>query len=196
MNLVAQGRVEENVMHIVEGRLDASGKRFGIVVSRTNELVSSRLLEGALDCLRRHGAADHDIEVVRVPGAFEAPQAAQALARTGRVDAMITLATLIRGETPHFDYLAGEVTRDTARVALESGIPGTFGVVTADSLEQATERAGGKQGNKGWQAALAAIELVRVIDTVATARVAASARVAAPAPPGRGRRKGARGSAS
>lgn len=153
-------------MRVIEGRLDASGRRFGIIVSRTNEVISARLLEGALDCLRRHGAAEEAFEIVWVPGAFEAPQAAGRLSASGRVDAVITLATLIRGETPHFDHLAAEITRGTARVAMDSGVPGTFGVVTADSLEQAMERAGGKQGNKGWAAALAAIELVSVLEGV------------------------------
>ena len=173
-------------MHVIEGRLDATGRRFGIIVSRTNEVISTRLLDGALDCLKRHGAAADDLEIVWVPGAFEAPQAAARLAATGRVDAMITLATLVRGETPHFDYLAGEITRATARVALESGIPGTFGVLTAESLEQALERAGGKQGNKGWQAALAAIELAAVLEGVNRAPAAPRGRGGRPRRRGRG----------
>ena len=178
-------------MRVIEGKLDAAGRRFGIVVGRTNDVVSTRLLDGALDCLRRHGADDGDIEVVWVPGAFEAPQAARKLAESGRVDAMITIATLIRGETPHFDYLAGEVTRATARIALESGIPGAFGVVTADSLDQALERAGGKQGNKGWQAALAVIELAAVLDRVG--RTDGPRRARPPRGAGTRRRKGAGG---
>src|SRR5262245_25952887 len=145
---------------IVEGRYDAKGKRFGLVVARTNDLVSGRLLEGAKDCLTRHGAADDAITIVRVPGAWEIPQAAHKLAKSGKHDAVIALGALIRGETPHFDILAAEAAKGLAAVAVASGVPVSFGVLTTDTLEQAMERAGAKGGNKGFEAALAAIEMV------------------------------------
>lgn len=144
----------------IEGALSAEGKAFGIVVSRFNSLVTGQLLEGALDCLRRHGAQDKDITVVYCPGSFELPQVAARLARTGKMDALVCLGCVIRGETPHFDYIAAEVTKGLAGIALETGMPVAFGVLTTDSLEQALERAGAKAGNKGWDAALSAIELV------------------------------------
>ncbi len=144
----------------IEGALSAEGKTFGIVVSRFNSLVTGQLLEGALDCLRRHGAQDKDITVVYCPGSFELPQVAARLARTGKMDALVCLGCVIRGETPHFDYIAAEVTKGLAGIALETGMPVAFGVLTTDSLEQALERAGAKAGNKGWDAALSAIELV------------------------------------
>jgi 6,7-dimethyl-8-ribityllumazine synthase len=145
-----------------EGILDAKGCRFGLVVSRFNELLTGRLVEGALDCLARHGAREDDIVLVRVPGSWEIPLAAQRLAVTGKVDAVIGLGVLIRGATPHFDYIAAETAKGLASVALASGIPVSFGVVTSDTLEQALERAGAKAGNKGWQAAQAAIEMVQL----------------------------------
>jgi len=145
-----------------EGILDAKGCRFGVVVSRFNELLTGRLVEGALDCLARHGAREDDIVLVRVPGSWEIPLAAQRLAVTGKVDAVIGLGVLIRGATPHFDYIAAETAKGLASVALASGIPVSFGVVTSDTLEQALERAGAKAGNKGWQAAQAAIEMVQL----------------------------------
>ena len=145
-----------------EGILDAKGCRFGLVVSRFNELLTGRLVEGALDCLARHGAREDDIVLVRVPGSWEIPLAAQRLAVTGKVDAVIGLGVLIRGATPHFDYIAAETAKGLASVALSSGIPVSFGVVTSDTLEQALERAGAKAGTKGWQAAQAAIEMVQL----------------------------------
>jgi 6,7-dimethyl-8-ribityllumazine synthase len=145
-----------------EGVLDAKGCRFGLVVSRFNDLLTGRLLEGAVDCLTRHGALDADIVVVKVPGAWELPLAADRLARSGKVDAVIGLGALIRGATPHFDYIAAETTKGLANVSLGSGIPVAFGVLTTDTLEQAMERSGSKAGNKGWQAALAAIEMVQL----------------------------------
>lgn len=145
-----------------EGMLDAKGFRFALVVSRFNELLTGRLLEGALDCLARHGARDEDIMVVKVPGSWELPLVAERLAVSGKIDAVIGLGVLIRGATPHFDYIASETAKGLAQVALSSGIPVSFGVLTCDSLEQALERSGSKAGNKGWQAAQAAIEMVQL----------------------------------
>lgn len=147
----------------IEGGLRADGKRFGIVVSRFNSLVSKQLLEGAEDCLRRHGGEPEDIDVVRVPGSFEIPLVAGKLARSGRYDAVICLGAVIRGSTPHFDYVANEVSRGIASVGLESGVPCLFGVLTTDTIEQAIERAGTKAGNKGWEVALAAVEMVNLL---------------------------------
>jgi 6,7-dimethyl-8-ribityllumazine synthase len=145
-----------------EGMLDAKGFRFALVVSRFNDMLTSRLMDGALDCLARHGARDEDITVVKVPGSWELPLVAERLAVSGKVDAVISLGVLIRGATPHFDYLAAETAKGLAQVALSSGIPVSFGVLTCDSLEQALERSGSKAGNKGWQAAQAAIEMVQL----------------------------------
>lgn len=145
-----------------EGMLDAKGFRFALVVSRFNELLTGRLLEGALDCLARHGARDEDLTVVKVPGSWELPLVAERLAVSGKVDAVIGLGVLIRGATPHFDYIASETAKGLAQVALSSGIPVSFGVLTCDSLEQALERSGSKAGNKGWHAAQAAIEMVQL----------------------------------
>ncbi|MCD6319858.1 MAG: 6,7-dimethyl-8-ribityllumazine synthase [Candidatus Desulfofervidaceae bacterium] len=146
-----------------EGDLLAKGIKFGIIVSRFNDFMGQRLLEGALDALIRHGAAEEDIEVVRVPGAFEIPLAAKAMAKSGRYDAIIALGVVIRGATPHFDYVAAEVSKGIAQVQLETGTPIGFGIITADTIEQAIERAGSKAGNKGWQAALAVVEMVNVL---------------------------------
>jgi len=146
----------------LEGTLDATGARFGLVVSRFNDLLTGRLLEGAIDCLVRHGAADGDITVVKVPGSWEVPFAADRLAASGRVDAVIGLGVLIRGATPHFDYIASEAAKGLAQVAMSSGVPVAFGILTTDTLEQAIERSGSKAGNKGWQAAQAAIEMVQL----------------------------------
>jgi len=143
----------------IEGTLTAAGQSFGIVLSRTNSIVTGRLLEGALDCLRRHGADDASITVVYCPGSYEIPPIAQQMARSGRFSSIITLGCVIRGDTPHFDYIAGEVAKGVAQVALETGVPTSFGVLTVDTLEQALERAGAKGGNKGWDAALTALEL-------------------------------------
>jgi 6,7-dimethyl-8-ribityllumazine synthase len=146
----------------LEGRLSADGAAFGIVVGRFNSLITAQLLDGALDCLRRHGAREEDITVARCPGSFEIPQVALQLAQTGSFDALICLGCLIRGETPHFDYLAAEVTKGVAQVAMQTGVPTTFGVLTTENLAQALERAGAKAGNKGWDAAQSAIELVQL----------------------------------
>ena len=151
---------------IYEGMLDARGFRFGLVVSRFNEMLTGRLVEGALDCLGRHGALDDDITVVRVPGSWEIPFVAERLAGSGKVDAVIGLGVLIRGATPHFDYIAAEVAKGLAQVGLAKGIPVSFGVLTCDTIEQALERSGTKAGNKGWQAAQAAIEMVQLYRTL------------------------------
>jgi 6,7-dimethyl-8-ribityllumazine synthase len=147
---------------ILEGRLNAEGISFGIVVGRFNSLITGQLLDGALDCLRRHGARDEQITIARCPGSFEIPQVALQLARSGGCDAVICLGCLIRGETPHFDYLAAEVTKGIAGVAMQTGVPTTFGILTTENLAQALERAGAKAGNKGWDAAQSAIELVQL----------------------------------
>jgi len=145
---------------VTEGILNASGKRFGIVVGRFNELITKKLLEGAIDCLIRHNAGGDDISVVWAPGAFEIPVVAKKMAKSGKYDAVICLGAVIRGGTPHFDYIAAEVSKGVASVGLEQELPVIFGVLTTDSIEQAVERAGTKSGNKGWDAALTAIEMV------------------------------------
>jgi len=147
----------------IEGKLDAGGSSFGIIVSRFNSFISERLLEGALDALLRHGASDDDIEVARVPGAFEIPLVAKKMAESGRYSAVICLGAVIRGATPHFDYVASEVSKGVAHVSLDSGVPVVFGVLTTDSIEQAIERAGTKAGNKGFDAAMTAIETVNLL---------------------------------
>lgn len=152
---------------VLEGRLDAKGMRFALVASRTNDLVVVRLLAGAEDCLERHGAAARQRTIVRVPGSWELPIAASRLAASERYDAVIALGALIRGETPHFDVLAAEVAKGLAQESLRTGVPIAFGVVTADTLEQAMERAGAKSGNKGWDAALSAIEMVSLLRQMA-----------------------------
>lgn len=147
----------------IEGGLDAKGLRFALVSSRFNEFVSEKLLSSALDCLRRHGAAESDIMVVRVPGSWEIPVVARRLAVSRAHDAVIALGVLVRGETAHFDLIASQVSRGLAAIAEESGVPVIFGVLTAENPEQAMDRAGGKHGNRGWDAAMAAIEAANVI---------------------------------
>ena len=144
----------------IKGKLDASGQKVGIVVSRFNHFLTDKLLEGARDCLERHGAAESDITVYHVPGAFEIPHTAAKLVKSSNFDAIVCLGVIIRGDTPHFDYVAGESASGIAKLSLESDIPVMYGVVTAENLEQAIERCGGKAGNKGWDAALAAIEMI------------------------------------
>ncbi|HXX62503.1 MAG TPA: 6,7-dimethyl-8-ribityllumazine synthase [Bacteroidota bacterium] len=146
-------------MQIIEGTLSARGRTWGIVVSRFNSLVTEQLLSGATDCLIRHGASESDITVVRTPGAFEIPPIALRLATSGTYNAVICLGCVIRGDTPHFDYIASQVSKGIAQIALQTNTPVSFGVLTTDTLEQALERAGAKAGNKGWDAALSAIEL-------------------------------------
>ena len=147
---------------IIEGKLTAKGLRFGIVVSRFNDFICDHLLSGAMDVLVRNGAEDGDLEVFKVPGAFEIPQAAKKVALSKRFDAVICLGAVIRGATPHFEYIAAEVSKGVAMVGLESEVPVTFGVLTTDNLEQAIERAGTKAGNKGWDAGLSAIEMANL----------------------------------
>ena len=147
---------------VLEGQLSAEGFKFGIIVSRFNDFISSRLVEGAMDALVRHGATEEQVSVIKVPRAFEIPLTAKKLAESGRYDAVICLGAVIRGSTPHFDYVAAEVSKGIASVSLESRIPVTFGVLTTDNLEQAIERAGSKSGNKGYDVAMAAIEMVNL----------------------------------
>jgi len=146
--------------------LRGDGKRFGIVVGRFNELITKQLLAGAHECLVRHGVATEAVEAVWVPGAWEIPLALRALARTGRFDALIALGAVIRGATPHFDYVSSGVASGVSRVSLDTDLPVAFGVLTTDSIEQAIERAGTKAGNKGWEAALAALEMANVIEQI------------------------------
>ena len=151
---------------IFEGKISAEGFRFAIIVSRFNDFISSRLVEGALDALNRHGATDEQVSLVKVPGAFEIPHTAKKLVESNRYDAIICLGAVIRGSTPHFEYVAAEVSKGIANVGIESKIPVTFGVLTTDSLEQAIERAGSKAGNKGWDAAMAAMEMVNLFKEI------------------------------
>jgi 6,7-dimethyl-8-ribityllumazine synthase len=151
---------------VFEGNLSAKGKRFGIVVSRFNAFIGKELLSGAQDCLDRHGADPDGVDVAWVPGAFEIPLAAKKLAGSGRYDALICLGAVIRGNTPHFDYVANEVSKGVSTVALESGVPTLFGVLTTDTVEQAIERAGTKAGNKGWDVALGAVEMANLLDSL------------------------------
>ncbi len=155
-------------MNTKEGKLDASGYSFGIVVSRFNEFITRRLLDSAIDCLHRHGRDDKSIDIVNCPGAFEIPQVAQQLALQNKYDAIVCLGCVIRGETPHFEYVANAVSTGLMRVSLEMKTPVAFGVLTTESLEQAIERAGGKGGNKGWDAALAAIELADLYNKISS----------------------------
>jgi len=151
---------------VYEGKLVSQGLKYGIVVGRFNEFISSRLLDGALDALKRHGAGDDDIEIAWVPGAFEIPLIAQKLADSGKYDAVITLGAVIRGSTPHFDYVCNEVSKGVAAIGLKTGVPTIFGVLTVDSIEQAVERAGTKAGNKGWDAAVTAIEMANLTQAI------------------------------
>lgn len=151
---------------IIEAKLLAEGKKFGLVVSRFNNFITERPLEGALDGLLRSGGRDEDIEIVKVPGAFEIPLIAKKMAATGRYHAIICLGAIIRGATPHFDYVSAEVSKGIAVVSLESEVPVIFGIVTTDTIEQAIERAGTKAGNKGWSAAITAIEMANLIEIV------------------------------
>ncbi|MEK8130447.1 6,7-dimethyl-8-ribityllumazine synthase [Paenibacillus filicis] len=146
-----------------EGNLVSEGKKYGIVVGRVNEFISTRLLSGALDAFNRHGAADDEVSVAWVPGAFEIPLIAKKMAESGRFDAVVTLGAVIRGSTPHFDYVCNEVSKGVAANSLKTGIPTVFGVLTTDSIEQAVERAGTKAGNKGWEAATTAIEMANLV---------------------------------
>lgn len=145
---------------IIEGKLSAKGMKIGIVASRFNDFICGRLIEGALDALIRSGADEKDVAIYKVPGAFELPLAAKKLAKSARFDAVVCLGAVIRGATPHFEYISAEVTKGIAAVGMETEIPVAFGVLTTDTIEQAIERAGTKSGNKGWDAAITAIEMV------------------------------------
>ena len=148
--------------NVIKADMMAKGKKFAIVISRFNEFISSKLLEGCLDTLIRHGAADHGQDVVWVPGAFEIPMVSLKLAKSKKYDAVICLGTVIRGATPHFEFVASEAAKGIAKASLDTGVPCVFGVITADNLEQAIERAGTKDGNKGRDAALSAIEMANL----------------------------------
>ncbi len=151
---------------VLEAKLLAEGKKFAIVVSRFNDFITEKLVSGALDALVRSGARDEDIDLVRVPGAFEIPLMAKRMAAKGRYDAIVCLGAVIRGATPHFDYVSAEVTKGVAVVSLDGDLPVIFGIVTTDTIEQAIERAGTKAGNKGWSAAMAAVEMANLMDVV------------------------------
>jgi 6,7-dimethyl-8-ribityllumazine synthase len=151
-------------MRTFQGGSEARGRRFAVVASRFNEMVVDKLVEGAVACLRAHGVADDDLDLVWVPGAFELPVAAKRLAGSGGYDAVICLGAVIRGETAHFDFIAAEAAHGISQVALETGVPVMFGVLTTETYEQAMDRAGGQHGNKGWDAAMAAMETVDVLD--------------------------------
>ncbi|MCX8044974.1 MAG: 6,7-dimethyl-8-ribityllumazine synthase [Desulfobacterota bacterium] len=150
-----------------EGKLEARGFRFAVITSRFNDFIVNRLKDGALDALMRHGAEEDKIDIIKVPGAFEIPLMAKKVARSGKYDAVICLGAVIRGATPHFEYVAAEVTKGIALVGLETEVPVAFGILTTDNIEQAIERAGTKSGNKGWDAALSAIEMVNLLKSYA-----------------------------
>lgn len=151
---------------IIEGQISAKGFKFGIAVSRFNDFITNKLLDGSLDALLRNGATDEKIEVVKVPGAFELPYAIQRMAQKKKYDAIICLGAVIRGSTPHFEYVSAEVAKGIAKIALDTGIPIANGVINADNIEQAIERAGTKMGNKGWDAAISAIEMVNLFKNI------------------------------
>ena len=151
---------------ILEGKLLAEGRKFALVVSRFNDFITDRLVGGAMDALTRSGAKDADIEIIKVPGAFEIPMVAKKLALKGRYDAIICLGAVIRGATPHFEYVSAEVSKGIAQVGLDTEVPVIFGIITSDTIEQAIERAGTKAGNKGWNAAMSAVEMVNLIEVI------------------------------
>ena len=150
-------------MEIYQGKLQAAGLKIGVVLSRFNQFISERLLEGALDALNKTGAEEKDIAIYKVPGAFEIPVLAKKLAKAGKVDGILCLGTLIRGDTPHFDFLSAEVTKGLAQIAMEDGIPVSYGILTVDTIEQGIERAGTKAGNKGYDAAFALVETLNLL---------------------------------
>lgn len=150
----------------IEGKLNAEGKVFALVVSRFNDFITDRLVGGAVDALIRSGARDEDIDIVKVPGAFEIPMVAKKMAEKKKYHAIICLGAVIRGSTPHFDYVCAEASKGIAAVSMESGVPVIFGILTTDTIEQAVERAGTKSGNKGWSAAISAIEMANLTETV------------------------------
>ena len=153
-------------MRIIEGMLRGEGKKFAIVVSRFNDFITSKLLDGALDCLHRHGVKDDDLSLIRVPGAFEIPLAAQKLAQSGDYDGVICLGAVIRGATTHYDYVCSEVSKGIAKVSLDTNIPVGFGIVTTENIEQAIERAGTKSGNKGYDTAMSVLEMADLFDAI------------------------------
>lgn len=153
-------------MRVMEGMLRGEGKTFAIVVSRFNDFITSKLLDGALDCLYRHGVKDEDLSLVRVPGAFEIPLAAQKLAQSGKYDGVICLGAVIRGATTHYDYVCNEVSKGIAKVSLDTNIPVGFGIVTTENIEQAVERAGTKSGNKGYDTAMSVLEMADLFDAM------------------------------
>jgi 6,7-dimethyl-8-ribityllumazine synthase len=153
-------------MKIIEGELQAKGLKFGVVISRFNDFITSKLLDGAKDALLRHGAKEDDIDVIKVPGSFEIPMVAKRMALKGTYNAILCLGTVIRGATPHFEYIAAEVSKGIASASMETGIPIAFGIITSDTIEQAVERAGTKSGNKGWDAAITAIEMAQLLKKI------------------------------
>lgn len=155
--------LREVPMKTFEGELQAKGLKFGIVLSRFNEFITAKLLDGSIDALLRHGAKQDDIEIVKVPGSFEIPMVARKMALKGAYNAIICLGTVIRGATPHFEYIAAEVSKGIASASMETGVPIAFGIITCDTIEQAVERAGTKSGNKGWDAAMTAIEMAQLL---------------------------------
>jgi len=153
-------------MKVIEGELQAKGLKFGIVMSRFNDFITSKLLDGAVDALVRHGAKEDDIDIMKVPGSFEIPMVAKRMALKGVYNAIICIGTVIRGSTPHFEYIAAEVSKGIATASMETGVPIAFGVITSDTIEQAVERAGTKSGNKGWDAAITAIEMAQLLKKI------------------------------
>jgi len=154
------------MLQVIEGQLSAKGKSFALIVSRFNDFISERLQNGAIDALKRNGADESDITIVKVPGAFEIPLIAQKMASSNKYDAIIAIGAVIRGSTSHYDYVCAEVSKGIASVSLNTGIPVLFGVLTTDTIEQAIERAGSKAGNKGFEAAMAAIEMVKILENL------------------------------
>ncbi len=152
--------------NIMEGRLLGEGRKFALIVSRFNDFISDRLMGGSLDALLRSGVKDEDIDIVKVPGAFEIPLVAKKLVKKKKYDAVICLGAVIRGATPHFEYVSAEVSKGIATVSIESGVPVIFGIITTDTIEQAIERAGTKAGNKGWSAAMSALEMANLVEVV------------------------------
>ncbi len=150
-------------MKIIEGEVSGKGLKFCIVASRFNEFITTKLIDGAVDALRRHGTSEKDITIVRVPGSFEIPMTVKRLAEKAEYDAIIALGTIIRGATPHFEYVASEASKGIALATMETGVPIAFGIITADTIEQAIERAGSKAGNKGWDAAITAMEMANLL---------------------------------
>ncbi len=157
---------QSKMVNYIEGNLDGSGAKIGIVVSRFNDFLTSKLLDGAIDCLSRHGVDEKNIDVVRVPGSFEIPLACQRLAVSKKYSAVIALGAIIRGATPHFDYVSAETTKGVASASMQTGVPISFGVLTVDTIEQGIERSGTKSGNKGFDAALTALEMINLIKII------------------------------